>query len=136
MKKIFFVLSAACLLVSSCQKSISPGNILNTPGADTTITSADSLTYEVVTNDPGGWVTNKNYFSYHDNPLALLFAYPSGWKFTFRPSVIPFNMGMQASSFSNSSKSTINFYVNSELVKTGVTYELDHNYYEMHYELH
>lgn len=259
MKKIFLVLSATYLIISSCQKAISfeEADNINSPGGDTSINNTDSLTYEVLTNDAGGWygiwndennelsgsgldsgtwgnaiyfksgwkysfvpktkplnmmlsaatksytgditinfykngellktitnspvtgvaklfvnsndtlqgtttnpvityevfvdpsdtlqnqydgwqggwVTNNNYFSYHDNPLALVFPYPSGWKYTFRPEKIPFNMSMQASSFSDQSKVIINFYVNGTLVKTGITYGLHNNYYEMNYEV-
>lgn len=96
-------------------------------------TSAPVLTYEVSLSNVdtskfeydgwiGQWANANGIMSSVNNPLLTDFAIPSGWRYTFKPDHLPFNMSMQASPYSkNGSTVTINFYVNGKLVKSNAS---------------
>ncbi len=129
MKKSLLFVTAAFLLVSACRKDISvdtidPGNT-GRPGEDIVITGTDTLTYEVITADTGGW-----YGIWNDENNQLVSTgvdsitwgtanyFPSGWKYSFVPKTKGVNMLLSAAARSYQQDLTINFYRNGELVKT------------------
>lgn len=108
---------------------------------DTLMGTAENpvITYEVLLNNMDSTKFEFNGWSgqfldasgkYSENPLALNFAFPSGWKYTFRPQKLPFTLGMQGTPYA--SEMTINFYVNGQLVKTKSAYDW---IYDMTYNL-
>ena len=88
------------------------------------------LTYEVLLSDAditkfepdawtGQWNTPDGKVSDFYRPLLDLYAFPSGWKYTFRPEQLPFTMYLGGASYTPGAATiTINFYVNGSLVKT------------------
>jgi hypothetical protein len=102
--------------------------------ADTLVgTSANPvLTYEVTVSDQdvtqfesdawiGRWMTAKGVYDDQDNHLlqSLLFAIPSGWRYSFKAEHLPFTMSMQASPYTmDGGKITVNFFVNGQQVKS------------------
>jgi hypothetical protein len=76
----------------------------------------------------GQWNNAKGVVSDLNNRLALGFAKPSGWKYTFKPEHLPFTMRMAASPYTkDGAKVTINFFVNGQLVKSSASRDWIYN---------
>lgn len=88
------------------------------------------LTYEVLISNPdntkfqsdgwiGQWATANGTVSDAINRLGTGFAIPSAWKYSFKPTRLPFNMRMSLSPYTvGGGLVTVHFYVNSQLVKS------------------
>lgn len=97
------------------------------------ITGKPLLTYEVVLSDMdstkfdyngwnGQWVTGEALFNTIENPLAMNFALPSGWRYSFRPENLPFAMKMQAWPYTEGGATlTVRLYVDGRMVKTATS---------------
>ncbi|CAN5642579.1 hypothetical protein BH10BAC2_BH10BAC2_29680 [soil metagenome] len=129
MRKIFLLLCSSSLLMLSCQKSLSVETYDNGTeggnGTDSTGTTKDTFTYEVVTKDTGGWYgiwVDENgdlAGSGRDSgSFGTAIYFKSGWKYSFVPKQSPFQMMMSVDAKYYTDNVTINFYKNGQLVKT------------------
>ena len=94
------------------------------------------LTYEVLLSNMdtskfesdgwwGGWANKNGDNTFTSNPLAMDFAIPSGWRYSFHVASLPFTMSMQTSPYTKGGSTvTLNFYVNNILVKTNSSNDL------------
>jgi hypothetical protein len=99
-------------------------------------TAQPLLTYEVLLSNIdtskfesdgwwGGWTNKNGDNTFTSNPLAMDFAIPSGWRYSFRVASLPFTMSMQTSPYTKGGSTVIlNFYVNNILVKTNSSNDL------------
>ncbi len=126
MKKLLFVLFGFALLFTSCFKpEASLTERHDEIQGDTVIMPGDTLTYEVITADPGGWygVWNRSdgvlvsvgldSISW-GNPLYL----PGGWRYTFIAPSRPFQALISAFTKSYSTDIIVNLYKNGKLLKS------------------
>ena len=72
------------------------------------------------------------------NSMLFLFGMPSGWRRSFIPEHLPFDMRMFATPFSEGGGMlTVNFYVNGQLIKSGSSSDNDVNHnFIMEYTVH
>jgi hypothetical protein len=120
MKKLIFLSLVGCSLFLCCRPSNDPNP--NPPQPETLVT------YEVITSSGtwfGEYFNDKQERLYtHDVASGVVFPQPSGWKYTFKPATLPFQMychattTCQCSGTSTSPDVTINFYVNGKLMKS------------------
>src|SRR5207253_2406981 len=62
------------------------------------------------------------------NSLTFDFAIPQGWRYSFKPDRLPFTMMVSAGPYTkDGAKTTINFYVNEQLVKSIATRDWMYN---------
>src|SRR5205809_6142897 len=95
--KTFTSLLSGCVFIIGCQKSVPDINTRVSNMQDSVITADDSLTYEVLTTDTGGWygawnlpeegitanvLDSVNY----GTPIYL----HSGWRYSFKTPAYPF----------------------------------------------
>lgn len=98
------------------------------------------VTYEVLVSDMdstkfesdawlGQWTNAKGVSNSLNNPLlSIVFAMPSGWKYSFKPEHLPFTMHIAASPYTkDGGKVTVNFYVNGHLVQSSASREWMYN---------
>jgi hypothetical protein len=108
----------------ACQRSVSDINRTYN-SQDTIVTTRDTLTYEVLTTDPGGWfgvwsLTGGNLASNaldsvnYGSPVYL----PSGWTWTITSPGYFFQPLLSVASRSFSDDITINLYKNGNLIKS------------------
>lgn len=107
--------------------------LMVTADTDTLIGTASDpvLMYEVLISDadttqfePDAWLGQWNLPDGKVNDFnkphsTMLYALPSGWRYTFKPLRLPFTMYLAGSSYTPGAATiTINFYVNGQPVKT------------------
>ncbi len=107
--------------------------LLETVNTDTLIGTASDpiLTYEVLISDEdttqfehdawlGQWNLPDGKVNDFNKPNStMLYALPSGWRYTFKPDHLPFTMYLAGSPYTfDGATITINFYVNGHLAKT------------------
>jgi hypothetical protein len=124
MKKILMLPGLFTLLILSCQKSVSHESPDNGTEGDSTIFSAgDSLTYEVITKDTGGWfgIWADASGNVVGTPLdSITFGSPvynkSGWKYSFAWNGYTSQLMMSVAARTYQDDITINLYRNTELI--------------------
>lgn len=123
MKKIYLLLCLSSLLVLSCQKSVSVETHDNGTEDSTIFSSGDSLTYEVITKDPGGWygIWTDASGNVVGTPLdSITFGSPvynkSGWRYSFAWNGYTSQLMMSVDTKSFMEDITINLYRNNELI--------------------
>ena len=114
-----------CIVLAACQKSVSDSSVDNgTGGADSLINPGDTVTYEILTTDPGGWAGMwSDPGGFDCNPLdSMVFGsplyYPSGWRHSFVCPSTPFQAFISAASRGYDQDITANLYKNGKLIKT------------------
>lgn len=117
MKKNILLFIVSICFLTACQKNVS---VNNTPHLQN-----DTLTYEIITTDTGGW-----YGVWMDENGELAgtgldggnsgsaIYFKSGWKYSFVAKNAPFQMMMSVDSKNYDDNITINFYKNGVLQKT------------------
>jgi len=125
MKKMLWLLSFTPLLIFSCQKSLSVEMYDDGTEGDSTATTKDTLTYEVITKDTGGWYgiwidENSDLIGtgLDSGSFGSAIYFKSGWRYSFTPKHSPFQMMMSVDAKNYSDDITINFYKNGQLIKT------------------
>jgi hypothetical protein len=127
MKKYFIVGTFIIMIIAACQKSIDNADEANRPASveDSVILKGDTLSYEVITNDPEGWygMWNEPDGSTNCNPLdSISFGspeyYSSGWKHSFVCPDKPFQAFISVATKLYDKDITVNLYKNNELIKT------------------
>ena len=126
MKKLTFLLLTSSLLITACQKPVSGFDTrLDRLEGDSIIIPGDTMTYEVITADPGGWfgvwngadgvLTSNGLDSITwGNPNYL----PGGWRYTFIMPSRPFQALISAAVRSYAYDITVNLYKNGQLIKS------------------
>ncbi len=125
MKGLLFILFGYCLIATACQKGVSLQSIENGTAGDSTFTSTDTLTYEVISKDAGGWYgmwndendTIANSGLQNGSSGSAIY-FPSVWKYSFVPKTKSFYMFVSVASKSYMDDITINFYRNNTLIKS------------------
>lgn len=124
MKKLIFLLLTIGLLITACQKSLPDIDIpVNNP-QERIIMGGDTLTYEVLTADPGGWfgVWNRSDGVLTSNGIITGLGVPDyfsgGWKYTFIAPSRPFQALISVFARSFAYDITANLYKNGELIKS------------------
>jgi hypothetical protein len=123
--KTFILFLSGCIFIIACQKSVPDINTRVSNTQDSVITAGDSLTYEVLTTDTGGWygawnlpeegiAANVLDSVYYGSPIYL----PNGWRYSFKAPTYPFQALLSASSRSYSDDITVNLYKNGQLIKS------------------
>ena len=127
MKKYVFICGCIFIMVAACQKPTVNADKPNTPVdvTDSLILKGDTLTYEVITNDPAGWygMWNEPDGSVHCNPLDSIYFggpeyYLNGWKRSFVCPNQPFQAFISAATKLYDKNITVNLYKNNKLIKT------------------
>ncbi|HYV54582.1 MAG TPA: hypothetical protein VE933_08370 [Chitinophagaceae bacterium] len=122
--KTFIPFLSGCMFFIACQRSV-PDIINRTNNTqDSVITTGDSLTYEVLTADTGGWAGTWNLPGgmacnvldsvTYGSPIYL----PSGWRYTFSVPTYSFQALLSASARSYSEDITVNLFKNGHLIKS------------------
>ncbi len=125
MKKIIFLGLAYCVIIFSCQKSISDHSIDNgTAGTDSSINPGDTITYEILTAD-SGWsgIWNEPDGTVDCNPVDSItygspIYNPSGWRHSFVCPNKPFQAFISAATTLYDQDITANLYKNGKLIKS------------------
>ena len=127
MKKSLIVCTFIIMIIAACQKSIDNADEANRPASveDSVILKGDTLSYEVITNDPEGWygMWNEPDGSTNCNPLdSVSFGSPeyfsSGWKHSFVCPDKPFQAFISVATKLYDKDITVNLYKNNKLIKT------------------
>src|SRR5262245_15585379 len=122
--KTLIILLFGCIFTIACQRSASDINNRINSSQDTITTTRDTLTYEVLTADPGGWfgvwsISGGNMASNaldsinYGSPVYL----PSGWTMSITSPGNFFQPLLSAASRSFSDDITVNLYKNGNLIK-------------------
>lgn len=125
MKRISFLLLICSILLVACQKPAGDVSVLQGNKPDSIIVSGDSLTYEVLTTDTGGWVGvwNQPGVGLTGNGLdSISFGspvyLPGGWKYNFISPSEPFQALLSVAARSFSDDIIVNLYKNGQLLKS------------------
>lgn len=128
MKIAIFLLISSGVFLMACQKSIQETNTLVTGlgnTKDSTIKVGDTITYEVLTSDTGGWegIWNRPDSGMVSTALDSItwgspIYLPSGWRYTFVSPGQPFQAIISASARTFSGDLTVNLYKNGALIKS------------------
>jgi hypothetical protein len=125
MRKRIFPLLAYCIIILSCQKSVSDLSQDNgTAGTDSLVNAGDTLTYEIITADTA-WagIWNEPDGTLACNPLdSITYGspqyYKSGWKHSFICPDKPFQAFISAATLLYDQDITANLYKNGKLIKS------------------
>lgn len=129
MKTIIFLLLSSGIFLIACQKSVPdtdrPANRPVDNTGDSVITVGDTLSYEVLTSDTGGWfgIWNRPDSCFASNVLDSItygtpLYLPSGWKYTFISPAQPFQAIISVAARTYSDDITVNLYKNGTLIKS------------------
>jgi len=125
MKTLIFFLSGCLIIIAACQRSASDIDNRTNNSEDTIVTIRDTLTYEVLTADPGGWfgvwnlpggnlISNSLDSVNYGSPVYL----PSGWRYSITSPGSFFQPLLSAASRSFADDITVNLYKNDHLIKS------------------